>query len=91
MHIHIYIYKMEFKKLELEPETSWFKRKIWSQHVKKTTLYIILGAIAGFIFFYFTEGISMDNIQINDILRSTFIGGFFGFFITNSPCANNKC
>jgi len=82
---------MEFKKLELEPETSWLKRTIVSQHARKSILFILLGAIAGFLFFYFTEGKHMDVIVFGDILKSTLIGGFFGFFISNSPCARNKC
>jgi hypothetical protein len=27
----------------------------------------------------------------NDFINSLLIGGFFGFFITNSPCARGRC
>lgn len=82
---------MEFKKLELEPESNWFKRTIQSKQTKRTILFTILGAFAGFLYFYFTEGKNMDVIQTSDILSSMLVGGFFGLFITNSPCARNKC
>lgn len=82
---------IEFKNLELKHEKSWLKRTLTSSHTKKTLKYVLIGAIAGFLFFYFSEGRQMDNIQFADILRSMAIGGFFGFFITNSPCARGKC
>lgn len=82
---------MEFKKLELEPESNWFKRTFRSQHIKKSILYIAIGSAAGFLFFYFTEGQHMDVVTSGDVLKSVAIGGFFGFFITNSPCARGRC
>lgn len=83
--------KMEFKKLEIEPEGSWLKRTISSPHTKKTITYILIGAIAGFAFTYFTAGKSFAELSNGEIFQSILIGGFFGFFITNSPCARNKC
>ena len=74
---------MEFKKLEIESETSWFKRNIMKRHILKTFIYIVVGAIVGFLYFFFTEGKHQDIITAGDILKSTLIGGFFGFFITN--------
>ena len=82
---------MEFKKLDIEPEESWVRRKFLSQHAKKTFLYIVLGAVAGLVYYYFTEGQNLKTIHLGDIFKSMLIGGFLGFFITNSPCAQNKC
>lgn len=82
---------MEFKKLEIEPEGNWIQRKLANPHFKKTILYILLGAVAGFAFFFFTEGMFMDKMPKQDILQSILIGAFFGFFITNSPCARGRC
>jgi len=82
---------MEFKKLELEPESNWFKRTIRSKHTKKSIIYTAIGAIAGFLYFFLTEGKHMDVIQSSDIINSMLFGGFLGFFITISPCARNKC
>ncbi|HBH49558.1 MAG TPA: hypothetical protein DDX98_13005 [Bacteroidales bacterium] len=82
---------MEFKKLEIKPEGNWFKRYILSTHGKRTLLFIGLGAIGGVLYFYFTEGQYMKDITTGNILKSLLIGGFFGLFITNSPCARGRC
>lgn len=85
------MFKMEFKKLELEPESNWIKRTIKSKHTQRSILFALIGALAGFLYFYFTEGKNMDVIESGDIIQHMLIGGFFGLFITNSPCARNKC
>ena len=82
---------MEFKKLEIKPDSNWFRRTIRSKHTLRSIIFISIGALAGLLYFYFTEGKHMDAITNRDILKSILIGGFFGFFITNSPCARNKC
>lgn len=82
---------MEFKKLELEPEGSWIKRRISNPHFKKSLKYILIGAVLGFVFFYLTEGMQMDKIPTGDIVQSMLVGAFMGFFLTNSPCARGKC
>ncbi len=83
---------MEFKKLEIEPEgSSWLKRKFGSGHARKTLIYIILGIVAGVVYYYFSEGKGTENINTKELIQSMAVGGFMGFFITNSPCAKNKC
>jgi hypothetical protein len=82
---------MEFKKLELKPQGSWFKRTIKSEQTKKTLLYIAIGASAGAMFFYLTEGYKTNCLTVADFAQSTFMGAFLGFFITNSPCARGRC
>ena len=82
---------MEFKKLELEPEAGKIKRLINFPHIKRTVLFTVIGAVAGFVYFYLTEGKHMEIITSVDVLKSMLIGGFFGFFITNSPCARGRC
>ncbi|NOQ28381.1 MAG: hypothetical protein GQ564_23710 [Bacteroidales bacterium] len=82
---------MEFKQLELKKESNWFKRIIQSPHTKKSIIYTSIGAIGGLVYFYFTEGKHMDVIVAGDFVKSMLFGGFLGFFITNSPCARNKC
>ncbi|GAB1451252.1 hypothetical protein MASR2M47_13080 [Draconibacterium sp.] len=82
---------MEFKKLEIEPEGSWLKRTITSAHFRKSIIYIVIGAIAGFAFTYFSAGKPLVELSNGEIFQSMIFGGFIGFFITNSPCARNKC
>jgi RsiW-degrading membrane proteinase PrsW (M82 family) len=82
---------MEFKPLDLKPQGSWISRTVHSPRFKTTATAILIGAILGFLFFYFTEGRLMESIPAKEIVKSLFIGGFFGFFITNSPCARGRC
>jgi hypothetical protein len=82
---------MEFKQLELKQQGSWIKRQISTSHFKKTIIAILVGAVIGFAFFYLTEGRLMNSMPGKDILNSLLIGGFFGLFITNSPCARGRC
>ena len=82
---------MEFKQLEIKPEGSWIKRNLLSQHGKKTIIYIALGAVVGAVFFILSESKPLAEINSGDLVQSIFMGGFFGFFITNNPCARNKC
>ena len=81
---------MEFKKLEIEQERG-LKRILRSQHLRRSLFAILIGALAGFAYFYFTEGKHMEVLQAADILKSMGLGAFFGFFITNSPCARGRC
>jgi hypothetical protein len=82
---------MEFKKLEFKEENRGIKRIILSQHFKKSVLYILAGATIGFGLFYATEGRHMDSMIFADFAQNIFLGAFLGFFITNSPCARNRC
>ncbi len=82
---------MEFKQLDIKPEGSWIKRNILSQHGKKTITYMVIGAVVGFIFFFITEEKQFATLTSGEIIKSMAMGGFFGFFITNSPCARGKC
>ncbi|MCP4312141.1 MAG: hypothetical protein GY790_12820 [Bacteroidetes bacterium] len=82
---------MQFKQLELSNKENWFKRTIKSTHFKKSIIAITIGAMASFTFFYFTEGRLMESMEAGEVLKSMGIGAFFGFFITNSPCAWGRC
>lgn len=82
---------MQFKQLEIKPEGNWIKRTIKTSRFRTTAIAILAGAVIGFGLFYFTEGRLMESIPANDVIKSLLIGGFFGFFITNSPCARGRC
>lgn len=82
---------MEFKKLEIEHEQGRLKRILTSRQTKRTLTAIGIGAVAGFLYFYITEGRHLEIISAGEVLKSLAIGGFLGFFITNSPCARGRC
>jgi RsiW-degrading membrane proteinase PrsW (M82 family) len=91
-HPYIYIITyMQFKQLDLKPQGSRVSRTVNSPRFKTTLTAILVGATISFLFFYFTEGRLMESIPGKDIVKSLLIGGFFGFFITNSPCARGRC
>jgi len=82
---------MEFKQLDLKQEGTWLKRTVHTSRFKRTIIAILAGAAIGFIIFYITEGRMLQHMPSNEIIKSLLIGGFFGFFITNSPCARGRC
>ena len=82
---------IEFKKLETEPQQRGWRRIVQSAHLRKSLIAIAIGALAGFGLFYFTEGRSLDAIVFQDYAQNLFFGAFLGFFVTNSPCARNRC
>lgn len=83
--------QLDIKPLDIKPKGNWFTRTINSPRFRTSLTAIIIGAIFGFLFFYFSEGRLMESIPGKEIVKSLLIGGFFGFFITNSPCARGRC
>jgi hypothetical protein len=81
---------MQFKKLELVGEKG-IKGLLKSKHFKTSIISIAVGAAAGFGYYYFTGGHSMDTMTLNEIVKYVGLGGFLGFFVTNSPCARGRC
>ena len=82
---------MKFKQLEIEPLSAATDRSIRSNPLFRSLIFIVLGGLGGFLLLYFSKGKYMDMLATGDIVRSILFGAFFGFFITNSPCARNKC
>jgi Na+/pantothenate symporter len=82
---------MEFKQLDIKTEESWVKRNLLTKQGKKTIIYTLAGTIAGIIIYMVTEEKKLAAITFSEIVPNLLIGGFFGFFITNSPCARNRC
>ncbi len=82
---------MQFKQLDIEPEGSWFQRTFLTPHAKKSLIYILIGIFVGPGLMLLTSDKSFAEFSTGEFLQSMFFGGLFGFFITNSPCARNKC
>ena len=82
---------MEFEQLDLKPQGSWIRRTLSSPRFKTTMIAIAVGSVLGFLFYYITEGRLMESMPANEVVKSFLVGGFFGFFITNSPCARGRC
>jgi len=82
---------MEFKKLDIKPQSSWLKRIFQSKHVQKTALYTLGGSLVGLLVYYLTDAKTIAGMELNEVINHVIVGGLFGLFITNSPCARNKC
>ena len=82
---------MEFKQLDIKPEGSWFQRTFLTPHAKKSLIYLLIGMLAGPVFMLITNDQSIAKLSSGDFFQSILLGGLFGLFITNSPCARNKC
>ena len=82
---------MRFKQLELTQDGNWFSRTLKSARFRTSLKAILVGAAVGFLFYYLTEGRLMESMPGGEILKSLAVGAFFGFFITNSPCARGRC
>ncbi|PWE01334.1 hypothetical protein [Marinilabilia rubra] len=82
---------MEFKKLELETENRGLKGWIKTRHFKTSIISIVVGAAAGFGYYYFSEAKAFDSVIFTEAFKFIAMGGFLGFFVTNSPCARGRC
>ncbi|MFO7939760.1 MAG: hypothetical protein R6U66_08425 [Bacteroidales bacterium] len=82
---------MEFKKLDLAPENKGIKGFLKSVQFKRSLIAILIGAVAGFGYYFFSDAHHLDNVVLKNAFQPIFTGAFLGFFITNSPCARNQC
>lgn len=82
---------MEFKKLEINQEGNRLKRTISSEHFKKTVLYGIIGAVAGYVLFYFEQNVDLREFWNEEALRNMLMGSGFGIFLRVSPCSRGRC
>ena len=82
---------MQFKQLDIKPEGSWFQRTFLTPHAKKSLIYVLIGLVAGPVLMLLTNDKSFSEFSSGEFFQSMLLGGFFGFFMTNSPCARNKC
>lgn len=81
----------QFKELEIKGEGSWFKRVFTSPHAKKTIIYTLIGAIGGFMMFYFSQDAATRVLWSTLATEKVLMGMALGLFITNSPCARGRC
>jgi hypothetical protein len=76
---------------ELKTGNKTFKEFIKSKHFLKSFLAIVIGALAGFLYYYFVGCQSGSCAITSNPFLSMLTGGFLGLFIVNSPCSRGKC
>lgn len=79
--------KFEFEKPELQEQRGWFERTFLS----KTMIFVVVGAIITSVYYYFNEWQNYSIITYKDVIEGVSVGALVGYFMANSPCANNKC
>ena len=57
----------------------------------KPFLGIVLGGVAGFLYYHFIGCSSGTCAITSNPYMSTGYGSFFGWFLLNSPCSRGKC
>lgn len=82
---------LEFEQVELGEKGKQAKRNEKIRHYKRTLSYIVTGAVLSLALSYLTEGATITALNGQEITNSLLLGGFVGFFLTNSPCARGKC
>lgn len=78
-------------KCETTPKPKTIKQFFKSWFFWKPFLGIILGGTAGFLYYYFVGCASGTCPITSNPYISVIWGGFFGFFLVNSPCSRGKC
>lgn len=80
----------DFKEVEVKKATG-IKAIFNVKKLRRTLLFMGIGALASFSWFYYTDGQHMDIISSTEVFKSITVGAFFGLFISNSPCARGQC
>ena len=78
----------KFKEINTESneEKSFFKSwRFW-----KPFLSLAIGGLAGYLYYHFIGCSSGTCAITSNPYMSILYGGFFGYFIVNSPCASGK-
>ncbi len=52
---------------------------------------VVIGSVAGFLYYYFVGCNSGSCAITSSPYKSTIWGGLLGFFLVNSPCSRGKC
>jgi len=74
---------------ETKKKPKTFREFIRSSHFLRPFLGIIIGGVAGYLYYHFVGCSSGSCAITSNPYISTMAGSFFGFFISNSPCS--KC
>jgi len=80
----------QFEELKIKQEGTWFSRKIKNKEFQKSVLFIIIGAALGAVYYVLAHK-NLKTFNGDLLMKNIAVGAFFGFFITNSPCARGKC
>jgi hypothetical protein len=76
---------------EVKPRPANIKEFFKSRYFWKPFLGIVVGGLAGFLYYYFV-GCSSGNCAItSNPYMSIIWGGLLGLFLVKSPCSRGRC
>lgn len=64
-----------------------FKERLSTWYFWKPVLFTVLGAVAGFLYYYYVGCASGSCAITGNPYASAAFGGFFGYFLVNRTCA----
>jgi len=77
--------------LEVREKPQTTKEFLKSRNFLKPFLGIVIGGVAGFLYYHYV-GCSSGSCAINgNPFMSTAYGSMLGLFLVKSPCVNGKC
>jgi phage shock protein E len=68
-----------------------FKELIKSSWFLRPFLGVVIGAIGGFLYYYFIGCSSGTCAITSNPYMSIIFGGLLGFFVVSSPCSRGNC
>jgi len=79
--------RFNFEKPHISKEKSWFVKTFFT----KTVLFVLIGSVLSASYYYFQYWQNYSVVGFTDIVEGVSVGALIGYFMANSPCANNKC
>jgi hypothetical protein len=76
---------------EISSRPKTFKSLIRSKYFWKPAIGVLLGAVVGYLYFYFIGCQSGSCPITSSATGSIIMGALLGLFITNSPCSKGTC
>jgi len=83
------IFKTMNQSCEVKKKPKTFKEFIKSSYFLKPFLGVVIGGVAGYLYYHFIGCSSGSCAITGNPFMSTIVGSFLGFFVLNSPCS--KC
>lgn len=74
-----------------ETRAASIKRFFTSKRFLKPFFSIVIGGVAGYLYYHFVGCNSGQCAITSNPYNSVIFGSLLGLFVTSSPCANNKC
>ena len=69
----------------------WVKQRLASWGFWRPVLSVVIGALAGYLYYHFIGCNSGQCAITSSPVMSTLWGGMLGFFLMNSPCVRGRC